>query len=130
MRSLACAAALALLPSFAGAQSPLSLPPGVGTPVDFVACPERTAGGSWVATDAVSGYTYSLAGTHPEPNVVIRVTGVVSPDFSPVPGWQLAPVKIIVGRQVCRSAGVLQPIPAGGLFPYLPAAPLPVVSRY
>lgn len=128
MRVLVLAAALASTPSLAGAQAPSWFPPpGPGTPVDFVACPERTAGGSWVATDGASGYTYSLAGAvPPPPNLVVRVSGIVSPDLAPVPGWLLSPVKVVVGRQPCPSRGVLPPGSVGFTpFVGLPPASLP-----
>lgn len=124
-----CAAALMMTPAFADAQV-LSFPaPGPGRTVDFVACPELTAGGSWIATDAASGYTYSLLGAKPvTPNVVIRVSGVVSAEAPPAPGWLLTPITVVAGQQACRSAGVLQPGPS--LFGPAPGIVSPVSARY
>lgn len=123
------AAALMMAPAIAGAQTSWFPAPGPGRSVDFVACPERTAGGSWIATDSRSGYTYSLLGAQPTlPNVVIRVSGVVSPKAPPAPGWLLTPISVVAGQQTCRSAGVLQPGPS--LFgPFLGLAS-PVSARY
>lgn len=108
-----CAVALMMTPAIACAQMSWFPAPGPGRSVDFVACPERTAGGSWVATDSKSGYTYSLLGAKPPlPNVVIRVSGLVSPESPPAPGWLLTPINVVAGQQTCRSAGVLQPGPS------------------
>ena len=124
MRCLPWLAAIALLPSPAFAQVGAFPPPGPGTPVEFVACPERTAGGSWVATDGFSGFTYSLADAPTPPaNVYIRVSGVVSPALIDSPGWALTPIKVLVGRSPCRSAGVTQPWPSYG--PWFPNVTLP-----
>lgn len=124
-----CIVALMMAPACAGAQTSWFPAPGPGQPVDFVACPERTAGGSWVATDRTSGYTYSLLGAKPPlPNVVIRVSGTVSAELPPAPGWLLTPINVVAGQQACRSAGVLQPGPS--LFGPIPGIVLPVAARY
>ena len=142
MRSLLMAAALAVLSPAVHAQgfaplgdvvpyfgftAPAPLlplgPPASGMPVDFVACPERTAGGSWVATDR-SGYLFSLAGAPVGPNRVVRVTGVVAPNLAwPVPGWPLTPIRVVAGPQSCLSIGVIQPV-VGGFDPLFGVAPL------
>ena len=128
LRSI-CAVALLMTPALASAQTAWFPPPGPGRSVEFVACPERTAGGSWVATDTASGYTYSLLGAKPvAPNVVIRVSGVVSAEAPPAPGWLLTPITVVAGQQACRSAGVLQPGPS--LFGPALGSVSPVSARY
>ena len=113
--------------SYLGFTAPAPLlplgPPASGTPVDFIACPERTAGGSWVATDR-NGYLFSLAGARVAPNRVVRVTGVVAPNLAwPVPGWPLTPIRVAPGPQPCLSIGVIQPV-VGGFDPLFGIEPL------
>ncbi len=156
MRHLTLAAALSVVSTVASAQgflpagdivsylgftAPAPLlplgPPRSGTPVDFVACPERTANGSWVATDR-NGYLFSLAGAPAYANRVVRVTGAVAPDLgSSRPGWPLAPIRVVAGLQPCRSVGYLEykAVDFGPLFGAPPVAvvpePLPVYApRY
>ena len=117
--------------SYLGFAAPAPLlplgPPQPGMPVDFVACPERTANGSWVATDR-NGYLFSLAGAPAYPNRVVRVTGAVATDLAfSRPGWPLAPIRVVAGPQPCRSAGYLE-YKAVDFGPFLGAQPVAPVT--